>query len=81
MRPVDHFLKFFRQLPGLSSKVLTEEDWSVLLAIEDRDEFRLKVDEYFPGLTEKERERMAQFLFDKNQELLREAEQEAGQEG
>lgn len=78
MRPVDHFLKFFRQLPGLSFKVLTEEDWAELLAIEDRDSFRAKVDEYFPGLTEPERARMAQFLYDKNEELKREAEEEAG---
>jgi hypothetical protein len=78
VRPVDHFLKFFRQLPGLSYKVLTEEDWLALLAIEDRDAFRVKVDEYFPGLTEQERARMAQFLYDKHEELKREAEEEAG---
>jgi len=78
VRPVDHFLKFFRQLPGLSSRVLTEEDWLELLAIEDRDEFRIRVDEYFPGLTDQERARMAQFLYDKNEELKREAEEEAG---
>ena len=78
MRPVDHFLKFFRQLPGLSLKVLTEEDWLELLAIEDRDSFRAKVDEYFPGLVERERARMSQFLYDKNEELKREAEEEAG---
>jgi len=78
VRPVDHFLKFFRQLPGLSFKVLTEEDWFELLAIEDRDSFRAKVDEYFPGLMERERARMSQFLYDKNEELKREAEEEAG---
>jgi hypothetical protein len=78
VRPVDHFLKFFRQLPGLSFKVLTEEDWLELLALEDRDAFRTKVDEYFPGLTERERARMSQFLYDKNEELKREAEEEAG---
>jgi hypothetical protein len=78
LRPVDHFLKFFRQLPGLSYKVLTEEDWLQLLAIEDRESFRAKVDEYFPGLAEPERARMAQFLYDKNEELRREAEEEAG---
>lgn len=73
MRPVDHFIKFFRQLPGLSSRVLGEEDWSSLLAIEDRDEFRARVEEYFPALTDPQKDRMAQFLYDKNQELLREA--------
>lgn len=78
MEPVDHFLKFFKQLPGLSARVLTREDWQHLLAIEDRDEFRLKVDEYFPALAEKERARMAQFLYDKNEELVREAEEEGG---
>jgi hypothetical protein len=77
MRPAQHFVKFFRQLPGLSEKVLSESDWEALLAIEDRFDFRAKVDEVFPGLTEEQKDRMAQFLFDKNQELLREAEEEA----
>ena len=77
MRPVDHFIKFFRQLPGLSPRVLSEEDWSSLLAMEDRDDFRARVEEYFPGLTQPQKDRMAQFLYDKNQELLREAAEEA----
>ncbi len=77
MRPVEHFLKFFRQLPGLSARPLSEEDWMLLLSIEDRDDFRRKVDEHFPGLTEEEKARMSQFLYDKNQELLREAREEA----
>lgn len=81
MKPVEHFIKFFRQLPGLSAKVLTEKEWSSLLVIEDREEFRQKVDEYFPGLTEPQKERMAQFLYDKNQELLREMEEEPGDSG
>ena len=78
MRPAEHFVKFFRQLPGLSEKVLSEADWEALLAVEDRYDFRARVDEVFPGLTEQERDRMAQFLYDKNQELLREAAEEAG---
>ena len=76
MRPVDHFIKFFRQLPGLSNRVLGEEDWSSLLAIEDRDAFRARVEGYFPALTDPQKDRMAQFLYDKNQELLREAAEE-----
>ncbi|HEU5181820.1 MAG TPA: hypothetical protein VFW45_13615 [Candidatus Polarisedimenticolia bacterium] len=78
MRPAEHFVKFFRQLPGLSEKVLTEPDWEALLSIEDRYEFRARVEEIFPRLTEQEKDRMAQFLYDKNQELLREAEEETG---
>ena len=80
MRPAQHFVKFFRQLPGLSEKVLTESDWETLLSIEDRFDFRARVEEIFPLLTEEQKDRMAQFLFDKNQELLREAEEEAGGE-
>jgi hypothetical protein len=76
VNPIQHFLKFFRQLPGLSARVLDENDWSVLLAIEDRDEFRSKVEEYFPALSEAQKDRMAQFIYDKNQELLREAAEE-----
>ena len=79
MKPTQHFIKFFRQLPGLTVRVLDEADWAALLAIEDRDEFRLKVDEYFSGLTDAQKERMAQFLYDKNQELLREAGEESGE--
>ena len=78
MRPAQHFVKFFRQLPGLSEKVLSESDWETLLAVEDRFDFRAKVDEVFPRLTQEQKDRMAQFLYDKNQELLREAEEEAG---
>lgn len=80
MRPAEHFIKFFRQLPGLSLRVLDERDWEELLSLEDRDEFRQKVEEYFPGLTEPQKDRMAQFLYDKNRELLREAggEEEMG---
>ncbi len=78
MRPAEHFVKFFRQLPGLSGTVLTESDWEALLSIEDRYDFRARVEEIFPRLTEEQKDRMAQFLFDKNQELLREAEEEAG---
>ncbi len=78
MRPAEHFVKFFRQLPGLSEKVLTESDWEAFLSIEDRYDFRAKVEEIFPRLTEQEKDRMAQFLYDKNQELLREAEEESG---
>ena len=78
MRPAEHFVKFFRQLPGLSEKVLTESDWETLLSIEDRYDFRARVEEIFPRLTEEQKDRMAQFLFDKNQELLREAAEEAG---
>ena len=77
MRPAEHFVKFFRQLPGLSARLLSLEDWEALLAIEDRLDFRNKVDEYFPGLEESQRDRMAQFLYDKNQELLREAAEES----
>jgi hypothetical protein len=73
MNPVQHFLKFFRQLPGLSIRVLNEADWAALLSIEDREDFRTKVEEYFPALTRAQQDRMAQFLYDKNQELLREA--------
>ena len=80
MRPAEHFVKFFRQLPGLSEKVLTESDWEALLAIEDRFDFRARVEEIFPQLTQEQKDRMAQFLFDKNQELLREAAEEAGGE-
>jgi hypothetical protein len=76
LRPVDHFIKFFRQLPGLSPRVLSEEDWTSLLAIEDRDEFRARVAEYYPNLTDPQKDRMAQFLYDKNQELMREAAME-----
>ena len=79
MRPAEHFVKFFRQLPGLSPKPLELEDWERLLAVEDRIEFREKVDEIFPDLTLEERDRMAQFLYDKNQELLREAAEEESQ--
>jgi hypothetical protein len=78
--PVQHFIKFFRQLPGLSVRVLDEADWSNLLSIEDRDAFRARVDDYFPSLTEAQRDRMAQFLYDKNRELLREAEGEGAPE-
>ena len=78
MRPAEHFVKFFRQLPGLSPEPLELEDWEKLLAVEDRIEFRERVDEIFPGLTLEERDRMAQFLYDKNQELLREAAEEEG---
>jgi hypothetical protein len=76
VRPAEHFVKFFRQLPGLSQKELTLEDWEEFLSVEDRDEFRARVEVTFPGLTEKEKDRMAQFLYDKNQELLREAAEE-----
>jgi hypothetical protein len=76
MKPSQHFVKFFRQLPGLSSRELMEEDWESLLAIEDRIEFRFRVDELFPVLSETQRDRMAQFLYDKNQELMREAREE-----
>ncbi|HEV8375323.1 MAG TPA: hypothetical protein VGR38_03700 [Candidatus Polarisedimenticolia bacterium] len=76
MRPAEHFVKFFRQLPGLSPKELTLEDWEEFLSVEDRDEFRARVEVTFPGLSEKEKDRMAQFLYDKNQELLREAAEE-----
>ncbi len=76
MRPAEHFIKFFRQLPGLSPKVLDERDWEALLSIEDREAFREKVEEVFPGLTAQQKDRMAQFLYDKNRELLREAEGE-----
>ena len=79
MRPAEHFVKFFRQLPGLSPEPLGLEDWEKLLAVEDRIEFREKVDEIFSGLTLEERDRMAQFLYDKNQELLREAAEEESQ--
>lgn len=72
LRPVDHFLKFFRQLPGLSNRVLTEPEWLELLAITDRTAFEAKVKEYFSGLPKPKQARMAQFLYDKNQELLRE---------
>lgn|GEM_PF-2751162 len=78
MRPAEHFVKFFRQLPGLSSKTLTLEDWETLLAVEDRIDFRERIEEYFPGLTLEQKDRMAQFLYDKNLELLREAGEEAG---
>ena len=80
MRPAEHFVKFFRQLPGLSVKVLTLEDWEALLAVEDRIDFREKMDEYFPGLTLEQKDRMAQFLYDKNLELLREAGESAESE-
>jgi hypothetical protein len=76
VRPAEHFVKFFRQLPGLSAKELSLEDWEEFLSVEDRDEFRARVDVTFPGLTEQEKDRMAQFLYDKNQELLREAAEE-----
>jgi hypothetical protein len=76
VRPAEHFVKFFRQLPGLSTKPLSLEDWEALLAIEDRLDFRNKVDELFPALSEPQRDRMAQFLYDKNLELLREAAEE-----
>jgi len=79
VRPAEHFVKFFRQLPGLSPRPLELEDWERLLAVEDRFEFRERMDEIFPGLTQEERDRMAQFLYDKNQELLREAEEEGSQ--
>jgi len=77
MRPAEHFVKFFRQLPGLSVKVFSVEEWEALLAIEDRFDFRDKMEECFPALSEEQKDRMAQFLYDKNQELLREAEEEA----
>jgi len=80
VRPAEHFIKFFRQLPGLSPKPLGLEEWEALLSVEDRLEFREKVDEYFPALTVEQKDRMAQFLYDKNQELLREAGEEAGGE-
>jgi hypothetical protein len=76
VRVAEHFIKFFRQLPGLSIRELSEAEWDELLRLEDREEFRTKVDEYFAGLSEAQRERMAQFLYDKNQELLREKEEE-----
>ncbi|MCI0569084.1 MAG: hypothetical protein L0Z52_12995 [Acidobacteria bacterium] len=76
MRPAEHFVKFFRQLPGLSVKVLSLEDWETLLSVEDRIDFRERIDEYFPGLTLEQKDRMAQFLYDKNLELLREAGEE-----
>jgi hypothetical protein len=79
VKPTQHFIKFFRQLPGLSARVLNEADWSALLSVEDREEFRSKVDEYFPSLTEAQKDRMAQFIYDKNQELLREAREEAAE--
>jgi len=78
VRPAEHFVKFFRQLPGLSSKTLTLEDWETLLAVEDRIDFRERIEEYFPGLTLEQKDRMAQFLYDKNLELLREAGEEGG---
>lgn len=77
MRPAEHFVKFFRQLPGLSTKTLTLEDWEVLLAVEDRIDFRERIEEYFPGLSLEQKDRMAQFLYDKNLELLREAREES----
>ena len=77
MRPAEHFVKFFRQLPGLSVRELTLEDWEVLLAVEDRIDFRERIEEYFPGLTLEQKDRMAQFLYDKNLELMREAGEEA----
>jgi hypothetical protein len=77
VRPAEHFVKFFRQLPGLSSKPLELEDWEDLLRVEDRLDFREKVEEYFPALTPEQKDRMAQFLYDKNLELLREAKEEA----
>ena len=80
MKPAHHFIKFFRQLPGLSARLLDEDDWLVLLGIEDRDAFRSKVDEFFPALTEAQKDRMAQFLYDKNQELLREGDEGAGKD-
>jgi hypothetical protein len=80
VRPAEHFVKFFRQLPGLSARVLTVEDWELLLAVEDRINFREKVDEYFPGLTLEQKDRMAQFLYDKNLELVREAGESAESE-
>jgi hypothetical protein len=76
MKPAEHFVKFFRQLPGLSPEVLTHADWESLLAVEDRYDFRDRVGEVFPALTDAEKDRMAQFLYDKNQELLREAREE-----
>jgi hypothetical protein len=79
VRITDHFIKFFRQLPGLSARVLGEGDWETLLAIEDRDEFRAKVGEYFPALDERQKDRMAQFIYDKNRELLREAGESSGE--
>ena len=81
MKPAEHFVKFFRQLPGLSPKALTLADWETLLAVEDRYDFRDRVAEVFPGLTDAEKDRMAQFLYDKNQELLREAREEAPDAG
>jgi hypothetical protein len=77
MRPAEHFVKFFRQLPGLSAKPLALEDWEALLSVQDRIDFRERIDEYFPGLTLEQKDRMAQFLYDKNLELLREAREEA----
>jgi hypothetical protein len=77
VRPAEHFVKFFRQLPGLSVKTLTLEDWEVLLAVEDRIDFRERIEEYFPGLSLEQKDRMAQFLYDKNLELLREAREES----
>ncbi|PYQ14023.1 MAG: hypothetical protein DMH00_02695 [Acidobacteria bacterium] len=81
MRPAEHFVKFFRQLPGLSYKVLTLEEWEDLLSVEDRIDFRSRVEEYFPTLTDAEKDRMAQFLYDKNQELLRESGEQEEEEG
>jgi len=77
VRPAEHFVKFFRQLPGLSVHPLTLEDWEALLSVEDRTDFRERIDGYFPGLTPEQRDRMAQFLYDKNLELLREAREES----
>ena len=76
LKPAEHFVKFFRQLPGLSVRILTLEDWEALLSVEDRIDFRERIDEYFPGLTLEQKDRMAQFLYDKNLELLREAREE-----
>jgi hypothetical protein len=81
LRPAEHFVKFFRQLPGLSAKPLELEDWEALLRVEDRIDFREKMEEYFPSLTPEQKDRMAQFLYDKNQELLREASEEAEPDG
>ena len=78
MRPVDHFLKFFNQLPGLSKGVLTEAEWLDLLAITDRAAFEEKVKEWFSELPEPKQARMAQFLYDKNKELLREMGEDTG---
>ena len=60
---------------------MTLEEWEDLLSVEDRIDFRSRVEEYFPTLTDAEKDRMAQFLYDKNQELLRESGEQEEAEG